>query len=67
MEGSSKKKILDIKSVLDKFGRIFSVEGDTILLQKYSSKMSSIIKKLKKVRELLLFILIILMADVSWL
>ena len=50
MEGSSKKKNLRYtKSVLDNFGRIFSSVGDDESpLKKYSSKMYSIIQKIKK-------------------
>ena len=50
MEGSSKKKNFRYtKSVLDKFGRIFSAEeGDSSPLKKYSSKIYSIIKKVKE-------------------
>ena len=50
MEGSSKKKNFRYsKSTLDNFGKIFSSEGgEQSPLKKYSSKMYSIIKKIKE-------------------
>ena len=62
---SKKKNFRYAKGIVNKFGRIFSSEGgNDSPLEKYSSKMYSIIKKLKKVKELLLFIQIILMVVV---
>tara|TARA_B100000963_G_scaffold145550_1_gene126757 strand:+ start:1577 stop:5875 length:4299 start_codon:yes stop_codon:yes gene_type:complete len=46
---SKKKNFRYVKSIQDKFGRIFSSEGDeNSPLRKYSSKMYSIIKRIKE-------------------
>ena len=46
---SKKKNFRYVKSIQDKFGRIFSSEGgENSPLRKYSSKMYSIIKRIKK-------------------
>ena len=59
---SKKKNFRYVKSILDKFGRIFSSEGDEkFTITKIQFKNVFYYKRIKKSEGIVLFILIILM------